>query len=99
MLPDKEIKCPYTGFQMTCFDGVVHHKCPKWIHTIGIHPQTGQHMDRYDCADTITPLLIIENTNMTRYVSSAIESFRNEMVKANNPIIDYGKLLDGRSSS
>jgi hypothetical protein len=81
MLPDKKIKCPYTGFTKTCFDGVTKHSCPKWIHVRGTDPQGGE-VNRYDCSDAWLPMLLIENSQQQRQTGAAVESFRNEMVKA-----------------
>ena len=40
-----------------------------------------------------TPILLIENTKINRETGSAVESFRNEMVQANNNILlDANKL-------
>lgn len=83
MLPDKKIKCPYTGFSKTCFEGVTKHACPKWIHLLGMHPQTGETMDRFGCSDTFLPLLLIENSRKQAETGAAVESFRNEMVQLN----------------
>lgn len=80
MFPDKKIKCPYTGFTKTCFEGVTEHNCPKWVHTMGNHPQTGVPMDRYDCSDAIVPLLLIENSRMQYQTAAAIESFRDNVM-------------------
>lgn len=84
MLPDKKVKCPYTGFTKTCLDGVVKHSCPKWIHIKGANPQTGDPVDHFGCSDSFQHLLMIENSQMQRQTGAAVESFRNEMVKLNN---------------
>lgn len=80
MLPDKKIKCPYTGFTKTCFDGVVKHGCPKWIHVAGADPNTGKQVDHYNCADAWTPILLVENSQQQRQTAAAVESFRNLVV-------------------
>lgn len=99
MLPDKKVKCPYTGFTKTCFDGVTKHACPKWIHIAGKNPQSLEVFDKYGCADTFLPLIMIENTQMQRQTGAAVESFRNEMVRLNqSPLLPQmiGTGLDGR---
>lgn len=83
MLPDKKVKCPYTGFTKTCFDGVVKHSCPKWIKMVGTNPNTGISIDEYNCSDAWTPILLIENSQQQRQTGAAVESFRNEMLKLN----------------
>lgn len=84
MLPDKKIKCPYTGFTKTCLDGVVKHHCPKWIHIAGTDPNNGKQVDAYDCSDRWIPSLLIENSQQQRQTGAAVESFRNEMVKVSS---------------
>jgi hypothetical protein len=82
MLPDKKVMCPYTGFQKSCWEGVAEHSCPKWIHILGSDPNTGQQVDKYGCNDSFQHILMIENSQMQRQTGAAVESFRNEMVKA-----------------
>jgi len=58
--------------------------CMFWVHIRGTHPQTGEPVDECDCATVWQPLLLIENSQQQRATAAAVESFRNEMVKANN---------------
>ena len=79
--------CPLNGFKKCKqFD------CAWFIQIKGKHPQTGADVDEYGCAMAMMPLLMIENSRQTNQAGAAIESFRNEMVKANmatlNSIID-----------
>ena len=57
--------------------------CSWFIRLRGINPNTGQDIDEWGCAVTWLPILLIENSQQQRGTSSAVESFRNEMVKAN----------------
>lgn len=84
MLPNKEVKCPYTAFKTTCYDGVTKHKCPKWIHVTGTHPNTGQPVDSYDCSDAWVPALLIENSQQQRQTGAAVEDLRNVVAATNN---------------
>tara|TARA_R100000329_G_scaffold34176_1_gene31813 strand:- start:269 stop:559 length:291 start_codon:yes stop_codon:yes gene_type:complete len=70
--------CPLNGFK-PCkkFD------CGWFIQVRGRHPQTGEEIDEYGCAMAMMPMLMIENSRQTSQAGSAIESFRNEMVKQN----------------
>lgn len=88
MMPNKEVKCPYTGFSKTCFDGVTKHQCPKWIQILGAHPQTGEQLNKWGCTDTIIPFLLLENSKLQRETGAAVESFRNEMVRMNQPYLE-----------
>ena len=44
---------------------------------------TGNQVDEYQCAISWMPMLLIENSGQQRQTGAAVESFRNEMVKAN----------------
>jgi len=82
MLPDPKIKCPATGFAKSCRAIVTKCDCPKFVTIRGKDPQTGADVDRSGCVDGFLPLLLIENAQMSRQVGAAVESFRNEVVKA-----------------
>ena len=58
-------------------------ECGWFIQIRGKHPQTGEEVDEYGCAMALVPMLMIENSRQTSQAGSAIESFRNEMVKQN----------------
>jgi hypothetical protein len=49
----------------------------------GNNPNTGEEIDDYGCSMAWLPVLMIENSQQQRQTGSAVESFRNEMVKAN----------------
>lgn len=57
--------------------------CNWFIQLRGVNPNTGQDVDEWDCAIKWLPMLLIENSQQQRATGSAVESFRNEMVKAN----------------
>ncbi len=76
--PDK-YRCLHSGFNKRCKD--LRTNCPKWVHLVGAHPQTGQPIDCFDCADQWASVLTIEAAKETRQTAAAIESFRNEMVR------------------
>lgn len=44
-------------------------------------------MDSYDCGMVLQPLLMIENSQQQRQTAAAVESFRNEMVVANQQML------------
>ena len=70
--------CPLNGFKKC-----KRFNCAWFIQIKGTHPQTGADVDEYGCAMAMMPLLMIENSRQTNQAGAAIESFRNEMVKAN----------------
>lgn len=84
MIPDKDIGCHRTGFAKTCRECVIDHKCQLWVQVMGNNPNTGEAINRWACADSWLPVLMIENSQMQRQTGAAVESFRNEMVRLNN---------------
>lgn len=50
----------------------------------GSNPNTGEEIDDYGCAIAWLPVMMIENSQQQRQTGAAVESFRNEMVKAND---------------
>ena len=73
-----EANCPLNNFE-PCKKL----KCAWFTKIVGTNPQTGQLVDEYGCAIAWMPLLTIENSQQQRQTGAAVESFRNEMVKAN----------------
>jgi hypothetical protein len=58
-------------------------QCAWFTQVRGHNPNTGKEVDEWACAITWLPVLIIENSQQQRSTGAAVESFRNEMVKAN----------------
>ena len=86
MAKDKKILCPLMGGE--CIeDGSIKDgelvSCRFWVYVYGKNPQTGEDVKNGDCAFAWTPMLLIENSKVNRETGAAVESFRNEMVKAN----------------
>lgn len=59
------------------------HTCPMYVHIRGTNPNTGEEVDNWRCSFSWLPVLMIENSQQQRQTGAAVESFRNEMVKAN----------------
>lgn len=57
--------------------------CSWFTQLRGTNPNTGEPVDEWGCAVTWLPMLLIENSQMQRQTGAAVESFRNEMIKAN----------------
>jgi hypothetical protein len=88
MLPDKNIRCHRTGFARTCASIVGKGQCRLYMQLMGMHPQTGEQLNKWGCADEFLPMLLIENSQQQRQTGAAVESFRNEMVSANDRALD-----------
>jgi hypothetical protein len=63
-------------------------KCSWYTHVRGMNPNTGQEVDEWSCAINWLPMMLIENSQQQRSTGAAVESFRNEMVKANETNIN-----------
>jgi len=58
-------------------------KCAWFTRVRGFDKNTGKDVDEYQCAIAWMPMLMVENSGTQRETGAAVESFRNEMVKAN----------------
>ncbi len=83
-LPSKARGCHHTGFTKKCHALVTKGICERWMQVQGKNPNTGDDINRHGCIDDWGPFLLIENSQMQRQTGAAVESFRNEMVKAND---------------
>ena len=74
---DPDGKCPLLNKKC------IKHQCVWYNMLQGKNPQTGQNVQEWGCSIAWIPLLLVENTGKQIQTNSAVESFRNEMVKAN----------------
>jgi hypothetical protein len=72
-----EVNCPLNNFKKC--KGL---ECSWFIQMRGQNPNTGEDVDDWACAVAWLPTLLIENAQQSRQTGAAVESFRNEMVKA-----------------
>tara|TARA_Y100001970_G_scaffold128567_2_gene158723 strand:+ start:1288 stop:1620 length:333 start_codon:yes stop_codon:yes gene_type:complete len=56
-------------------------ECKFWSQIKGTNPQTGQEIDEWECTITMLPFLLLENSQQSRHVGAAVESFRNVSVE------------------
>jgi hypothetical protein len=77
MFNNKKADCPF--WKAPCKE----HGCRFYVQVQGAHPQTGEQLNRWDCAIAWLPILLIENSQQQRHTGSAVESFRNEVIVAN----------------
>jgi hypothetical protein len=75
------LTCPLGSQCETIKDGAIH-RCAWFIELDGQNPTTGEVVKEKGCAMSWIPILTIENSKQQRSTSVAVESFRNEMVKA-----------------
>jgi len=58
-------------------------ECAWFMKIRGKDPQTSNEIEEWGCSMAWLPVLMIENSQQQRQTGAAVESFRNEMVKAN----------------
>jgi hypothetical protein len=58
--------------------------CAWFLKIAGKNPNTGEDIDDWGCSMSWLPIMMIENSQQQRSTGAAVESFRNEMVKAND---------------
>lgn len=59
------------------------HACRWWIQVQGKNPQSEELINRWDCAISWLPLLLIENSQQQRATHREINVLRNEVVASN----------------
>jgi hypothetical protein len=77
------LTCPLGAECEKVVDGKIH-RCQWYINVKGKDPQSEKIIDQWGCAMGWLPVLILENAQINRGQTQAIESFRNEMVKGQN---------------
>ena len=76
------LSCPLGHKCEEARDGKIY-RCAWFVQMAGQNPTTGEVVDEQGCAMTWMPVLLTENARVMRGTSAAVESFRNEMVNAN----------------
>ena len=74
---------PKNGCPLNKFEPCKQFDCAWFLQIRGTDPNTGKDVDEWGCAVAWMPMLLIENSQQQRATGAAVESFRNEMVKAN----------------
>ena len=75
---ESKTNCPLNSFE-PCKEL----ECAWFMKVVGTNPNTGKEVDEWGCSMAWLPMLMIENSQQQRQTGAAVESFRNEMVKAN----------------
>jgi len=74
---------PKNGCPLHSFEPCKQLDCAWFTQVRGTNPNTGKEVDEWACAIAWMPMLLIENSQQQRQTGAAVESFRNEMLKAN----------------
>jgi hypothetical protein len=78
---------PKTNCPLNNFEPCKELECAWFTQIRGHNPNTGADVDEWGCAMSWLPILMIENSQQQRSTGAAVESFRNEMVKANSILL------------
>lgn len=73
---DKGSTCPFLNKDCS----TVCHKCPLWVRIQGKNPQSEEMMDVWRCSFALLPMMMVENAQMQRQTTAAVETFRNGMI-------------------
>lgn len=71
------------------------HRCAWFVEMAGSHPSTGETLNEKGCAMAWTPVLLVENARVARGNTQAIESFRNQMGRANATLLSAALIGPG----
>lgn len=71
----------------------IEQKCAWYTQVHGTDPNTGTPVNNWGCAVAWLPILLIENSQQQRQTGAAVESFRNEMVSANQQLAQLQQYL------
>ena len=79
---------PKTNCPLNNFEPCKELECAWFTQIRGHNPNTGADLDEWGWAISWLPILMIENSQQQRSTGAAVESFRNEMVKANSILLE-----------
>lgn len=88
-MTDEIIECKYRMSLKLKDRGCIEHRCVHYQHVLGKEPQTGEVIDHFMCSDLLANKITLEGNKLTNEVGAALESFRNEVVKASNHAIEF----------
>ena len=74
---------PKSNCPLNNFEPCRQMECAWFMKVVGNNPNTGKEVEEWGCSMAWLPILTIENSQQQRQTGAAVESFRNEMVKAN----------------
>lgn len=74
---------PKSNCPLNNFEPCKQMDCAWFMKVAGTHPNTGEQLEDWGCAMAMMPMMLLENARQQHSTASAVESFRNEMVKSN----------------
>lgn len=59
----------------------VRHQCALFTKVVGTDPQTNTPVEKFGCALSWLPILMVENSNMQRHTSASVDKVATEVAK------------------
>jgi hypothetical protein len=78
MIPNRKV-CPLGSECERIIDGKLE-SCMWYIDIKGRNPQTGEHVDKKDCAIAVLPILMVQAYSASEHIATSAESVRNALV-------------------
>lgn len=75
---------PKTNCPLNNFEPCKELNCAWFMKVSGKDPQKDKEIEDWGCAVAWLPVMLVENARVSHQTGAAVESFRNEMVKAND---------------
>lgn len=72
------------------------HRCRWFAEVKGLHPQTGEEVNQWNCSIPLSLIGILETSRTNRGQTAALESFRNEVVQGNNQLLAIAQTKNNR---
>ena len=74
---------PKANCPLNSFEPCKQLDCAWFIEIHGTNPNTGEPITDWGCTMAMMPMMLLENARQQRGTAAALESFRDEMVTAN----------------
>src|ERR1700684_4239878 len=87
-LGPKDLDCPFHRKPMV----KVCHRCPLWTRMQMQHPQTGEQLDKWDCALAWAVVAGVEAGHRTHQLCAVVEDARNNLVRALDGVAETARL-------
>jgi hypothetical protein len=84
----KDLDCPFWRKSMA----KVCHRCPLWTRLQMQHPQSGERLDKWDCAVAWAVVVGVETGHRTNQLAAVVEDARNTVAGAMDDVAAAARL-------
>lgn len=82
--------CPLGSVCEAIKDGAIH-RCKWFTEVMGMNPQTGEQINRWDCAIAWLPVLTLEMSRTNQGQTAALENLRNIVADDNQRLLEVAR--------